>query len=263
MLCADSDKRGDKMLRSVIIAFSMYSRIPMPKTEWDERAMRYAMCFFPLVGAVLGATALCAAALMNALGAGTLLFSAVMTVLPIILTGGIHMDGFIDTSDAAASYADKGKRLEILKDPHIGAFSVIYTAVYFVLMMGIWSEATAPDIPVIAIGCILSRSLSGLSVVKFPLAKNTGLAAAFSSAADKKRTAAVLVVWAAAAVCASVFIDARRGIAMTFAALVVFFIYRYTSVRRFGGITGDLAGWFLQICEGAVAAAVIAAGRFL
>ena len=70
MLCADSDKRGDKMLRSVIIAFSMYSRIPMPKTEWDERAMRYAMCFFPLVGAVLGATALCAAALMNALGAG-------------------------------------------------------------------------------------------------------------------------------------------------------------------------------------------------
>ena len=63
--------------------------------------------------------------------------------------------------------------------------------------------------------------------------------------------------------CASVFIDARRGIAMTFAALVVFFIYRYTSVRRFGGITGDLAGWFLQICEGAVAAAVIAAGRFL
>ena len=57
------------------------------------------------------------------------------------------MDGFIDTSDAAASYADKGKRLEILKDPHIGAFSVIYAAVYFVLMMGIWSEATAPDIP--------------------------------------------------------------------------------------------------------------------
>lgn len=235
----------------------------MPKTEWDEKAMRYAMCFFPLVGAVIGAAAFFAAAAMKALGAGDMLFSAVMTVLPIVLTGGIHMDGFIDTSDASASYADREKRLEILKDPHIGAFSVIYTAVYFVLMMGIWSEAEMADMPVIAVGYILSRSLSGISVVRFPLAKNTGLAAAFSSAADKKRTAAVLALWIAAAVCAAVLIDMRRGIAAVIAAFAVFFIYRYMSVKRFGGITGDLAGWFLQICEGAAAAAVIAAGRFL
>ena len=41
-------------MRSLIIAFSMYSRIPMPRCEWDERGMKYSMCFFPLVGAVLG-----------------------------------------------------------------------------------------------------------------------------------------------------------------------------------------------------------------
>ena len=36
------------------IAFSMYSKIPMPKTDWNKQNMKYAMCFFPLVGSTIG-----------------------------------------------------------------------------------------------------------------------------------------------------------------------------------------------------------------
>lgn len=42
-------------MRAAIIAFSMYSRIPMPMFEWKEEDMKYAMCFFPAIGAVIGA----------------------------------------------------------------------------------------------------------------------------------------------------------------------------------------------------------------
>ena len=42
------------LLGSLAIAFSMYSRIPMPQVEWTGRRMRYAMCFFPLIGLVIG-----------------------------------------------------------------------------------------------------------------------------------------------------------------------------------------------------------------
>ena len=43
-----------KLLGSMVIAFSMYSRIPMPRVEWTKERMKYAMCFFPLVGVVQG-----------------------------------------------------------------------------------------------------------------------------------------------------------------------------------------------------------------
>lgn len=263
MLDACGDKRGHKMFRSLIAAFSMYSRIPMPRVEWDEKTIKYVMCFFPAVGIALGAAAYFAAAAMRALGAGTLLFSAVMTVIPIAVTGGIHMDGFMDTADALSSYGDREKKLEILKDPHLGAFSVIHAALYFILMLGLWSEAGKAEVLAASIGFVLSRALSGLSVVLFPKAKSTGLAAMFSSAADKKRAAAALAVWAAAAAAAAVFLDPLRGAAMTAAAVLVLLIYRRISTKRFGGITGDLAGWFLQLCEAAMLAAAIIAGRFV
>ena len=43
-----------RLIRSFLIAFSTYSRIPVPQVEWTEENRRYAMCFFPLIGAVLG-----------------------------------------------------------------------------------------------------------------------------------------------------------------------------------------------------------------
>lgn len=43
-----------KMWNSFKIAFSMYSKIPMPQSEWTDENMSLAMCFFPWVGAVIG-----------------------------------------------------------------------------------------------------------------------------------------------------------------------------------------------------------------
>ena len=44
-----------KFLEPMIIAFSMYSKIPMPRIEWNKENMKYTMCFFPLIGVVTGA----------------------------------------------------------------------------------------------------------------------------------------------------------------------------------------------------------------
>ena len=48
-----------KRLKSVLIAFSMYSAIPMPRTEWEPEGMRYALCAFPLVGLAVAAALWC------------------------------------------------------------------------------------------------------------------------------------------------------------------------------------------------------------
>ena len=237
------------MLKSMLIAFSMYSKIPVPKTEWNEKSMRYTMCFFPLVGVVIGALMYAAGTLILMADIKPVLKAAVMTVIPVMLTGGIHLDGFLDTMDAIGSWAPKEKRLEILKDSNSGAFAVIGGCVYFVLSLGIWSEMSLDMLKSAVPVFVLSRALSGLSVVSFPMAKNTGFAAMFSNAAHKSRVRIVMLLWIALTAACMVAINPLTGAAAVLCAAAVFAYYYFMSKKNFGGITGDLAGYFLQVCE--------------
>ena len=96
------------------------------------------------------------------------------------------MDGFLDTCDALSSWQEKERRLEILKDSHAGAFAILSCAVYLILTCGAMTSLRTELIPVVGLGFLMSRSLSGLSIVTFPMAKGSGLAAMFADRAKKK-----------------------------------------------------------------------------
>ena len=240
------------MLASCIIAFSMYSKVPMPRVDWSEKNMKYAFCFFPLVGAVLGAIVYGVATLLFHIHVSSLFFAALMSVLPIFYTGGIHVDGLLDTLDALHSYGDREKKLEILKDPHTGAFAIIGAVCYFVLSLGVWSEIQTKGLPFIAVGYILTRALSGLSIVTFPLAKNTGLAATFSDMSHKSRVKVTMVVYSLVCFIALLWIDLFLGMGVIVVSLGMFAYHYHICKKEFGGITGDLAGYFLQLNELAI-----------
>ena len=175
------------LMKSCLIAFSMYSRIPMPRTEWQEEDMRYVMCFFPLIGLAIGLLLCGWVWLAGRLQIGAALFSGVATALPVLITGGIHLDGFCDTLDALSSRQPQERKLEILKDSNSVAFAVIGCGLYFLLTFCFWMEwyPQGRYTWMLALGFVLSRTLSGLSVVRFPCAKNSGLLAMFSHAAAK------------------------------------------------------------------------------
>ncbi|MCR4943037.1 MAG: adenosylcobinamide-GDP ribazoletransferase [Clostridium sp.] len=238
------------MLEPVKIAFSMYSKIPMPEAKWDEKNMRYALCFFPFVGIVIGALFYLWFIISNSLGLNNILRSAVFTVIPILITGGIHVDGFVDTMDAVNSYQSKERKLEILKDSHIGAFALITCIVYFILNFGIVSEIRNFDsVFIIALGFVLSRSLSTMSIVKFQSAKNSGLARTFKDGAEKNTVKNVMIFYIILIAILMIYINAILGLGAFLSALSSFVYYKSMSYKNFGGITGDLAGFFLQICE--------------
>ncbi len=234
---------------SFVIAFSMYSRIPMPRVTWTDEAMRYAMCFFPLTGAVIGAAELFFFLLCSRLGAGSIFRSCVAVAVPLLLTGGIHLDGYLDTSDAVHSYGSREKRLEIMKDPHTGAFALISLSVYILLYLGAVSQLSADQAVLFPAIFVLERALSGLSVALFPLAKESGLAATFSHAAAKKAVAVTSCVYLFLSFLWLFYFGGMCGIFCMAAAFFSFWRYYRLSVREFGGITGDLAGYFLQACE--------------
>ena len=115
------------VLQTIAVAFAMFSAIPVPQFDWNEKNMRYAMCAFPLIGVVIGA----AWCVCGALPLPGLAKAAGFALVPVWVTGGIHLDGYADTCDALSSYGDREKKLEILKDPHCGAFAVIRLCSYF------------------------------------------------------------------------------------------------------------------------------------
>lgn len=238
-----------KLYESFKIAFAMYSKIPMPASDWSKENMRYAMCFFPMIGAVIGVILCGFYWFSERLLLGDLLSSSIFVLLPVIITGGIHLDGFLDTSDALHSYQPVERKLEILKDPHTGAFAIISSCCYFVLALGVWSEVNGKLLGILAVGFVLSRSLSGLSIVTFPMAKNSGLAATFSENASKKRVKITMYVYIILCLGGMVVQDLMIGLFCFISAIIVFFYYRHKAIKEFGGITGDLAGYFLQICE--------------
>ena len=93
---------------------------------------------------------------------------------------------------------------------------------------------------------VLERALSGFAVAAFPLAKDTGLAHTFATAADRQTVRRFLCGASALLVLA---LTVLGGGALAAAALLAMSRYYFVAKKQFGGITGDLAGWFLQRAE--------------
>ena len=128
-----------KIINSCIASFAMFSRIPMPNCDWEKDNIRFMLIFMPVVGAVIGGISYLWACFGTYLPLGDILYTVILFLIPFVLTGGIHLDGYLDTTDALSSWKPKEQRVEILKDVHVGAFAVIRGVVWFVFMLGVYS----------------------------------------------------------------------------------------------------------------------------
>ena len=252
-----------RLIRSFLIAFSTYSRIPVPQVEWTEENRRYAMCFFPLIGAVLGLILWGWLALCDALRIGAFLRGVIAALLPLLVTGGIHMDGYMDVTDALASWQPKEKRLEILKDSHAGAFAVMGCAGYLLLSAALFSEARAADGLKLLCVFVLSRTLSALALTIFRNARPQGMLDDFSRTAQRRMILVSGMIYGIVCVAIWGLTGGWLALICPAAAALCLFCYRHMAYKQFGGVTGDLAGWFLQVTELVLAAVVVMGGKLL
>ena len=246
------------MIRSILSAFLMYSRIPVPKVEWNEKNRRYVLGAFPLVGAVIGGMVILLKAVFNAIGVGSMMFACFAAVLPIVITGGIHLDGFCDVSDALSSYGDRQKRLDIMRDPHIGAFAVIRLVTLIIAEAGLFSQIkSVKELLLPSLGYVLSRALSGLLALTLRPASDKSSLVDFIRAADKKVNICMDAAFAAAASVGMVLIEPFSALCCIIAAGFTAEYFKHFVIKNFGGVTGDLCGWFLQLCEFWILAAAV------
>ncbi|MFI3207530.1 MAG: adenosylcobinamide-GDP ribazoletransferase [Eubacteriales bacterium] len=232
--------------RSFIICMAMYSIIPMPMIEWEKKNMKYTMCFLPLIGGIIGA---CMYGIYTVMGTFTENFQVIaLLFIPIILSGGIHMDGWLDTCDAYFSYGDKEKKLEILKDPRTGAFGVLGAIVYFMGLFAVFSqliENGGTYFLAVSLVYIISRSVGALCMILVPNARKGGLGASFSDASSQRCVCYTLGIWLLSCVIALWMMDLYLCIIILGTVFISLLVILPMYMRKFGGITGDLTGFLI------------------
>lgn len=251
------------VLRSIVAAFALFSAIPMPRIEWNSSTTRYMMAAFPLVGVVIGCLVLLWGTVCEALGLGPVLTGAGFALIPIAVSGGIHMDGLADVIDAQSSHAEPARKREILKDPHVGAFAVIGVCCYLVAYVALASEVGGRHVGMLACVPIVSRCLSGLATVRFRAASSTGMLASECGSADVRVVCVVLAAELAAVAVALAAIGPVVGIAVLMAAVGTLAYVRWLAQSQYGGMSGDLAGYFLQVAELCMLACIVFVGRLV
>jgi len=235
---------------AAVIAFAFFTVVPVPVLDWSGSRMRLVPLMMPLVGLACGLLAFGLYALLNLAGLTPFLKAVLLTLYFAVFSGGLHLDGLMDSSDAYFSRRDRERKLEIMKDSNVGAFAVITVVFVMLLKAGVLSELFSGGTRFGALMIflpVISRLLQSFMLYVFPSAKTDGLTKIFG-VLDKKNT--LLLGFLFAVVCAALFLIAGlRSLVMPLAAVLNLSVFYFSSKRQFGGITGDLLGAFLEISE--------------
>ena len=129
-----------RYFHAFVMCQSMFCAIPCPIQIWDEDAKDKMLLFLPVVGLEIGSIWVLLAWLCSLLSLPELLTGLVLTVWPFLATGQIHLDGFMDVTDAVGSYRTLERRREILKDSHVGSFAVIGVCLLLLAQFALFSS---------------------------------------------------------------------------------------------------------------------------
>lgn len=246
-----------KYFKGFLMAISMFTVIPLPRYEWDDEGGKNIMKFYPAIGLIVGLIWYGVFRLLNLLGASIIVTTAITLITPFILTGMLHLDGYMDVCDALLSRRDKEEKLRILKDPHTGAFAVISVVMLFVVnFSGLYTVISNSiqdnSINISTIGLILipiiSRSLMGYLLLSKESMKGSSLGAFFKQGTGKIDRFILLSSLIISSII-SIFIFGICGLIMSLAMILVSTFFVNNAVKEFGGMSGDSAGYGLVIAE--------------
>ncbi|MDU4884382.1 adenosylcobinamide-GDP ribazoletransferase [uncultured Clostridium sp.] len=249
-----------KYFKGFLMAISMFTVIPLPRYQWDDEGGKNIMKFYPVIGLIVGLIWYGAFRLLSLLGASIMVTTAITLITPFILTGMLHLDGYMDVCDALLSRRNKEEKLRILKDPHTGAFAVIsvvmlfivnFSGLYTVISNSIQGNSVNNNNNS-AIGLILipiiSRSLMGYLLLSKESMKGSSLGAFFKQGTGKVDRVILLSCLTLASIIL-VFIFGLYGLIISLAMILISTFLVNKAAKEFDGMSGDSAGYGLVIAE--------------
>lgn len=220
------------------------------QTAWSMEGFGRSVKYFPVVGAVIGCFLVTTAFYLKKFFPAHAA-AALLVVTGIVITGGLHCDGFMDTVDGIFSGRTRKKMLEIMKDSRIGANGA---AGFFCLLLCRWSLYL--DMPfskllaAVFIAPVIGRQAMVMAITCFPYARPAGIGKAFAEFADKKS----LLVAAGFSLAAVLPWGLPAAVGLS-TGLAVAVLAAYYISRLLGGLTGDVYGALTELTEVVVLAA--------
>ena len=232
-------------LTALSMAMSMFCALPCPCPRWDEDLRSRMLLCLPMVGLVIGGLWTAAAWVLDLIGCPDLLRAAVLACLPWLLTGFLHLDGYMDCADAILSRRDLPTRQKILKDSHVGSFAVIALVLLALAAVALFAGADLHGRywvqRVIPAG---SRSSAAASIFSIPPMEGSSYGAL---SRDPGGCAGMMLLAVALCVLA-VLLCGLPGLGAAGTLLTTLLFIR-RGVRQLGGMSGDISGMGITLGE--------------
>jgi len=229
------------------LAVSMLSVVPFFKVHHFYKGINgYSVMFYPLVGALLGGL------LYGFYMLCTLVFPQTHSVVLVfgawvVLTGALHLDGLSDTIDGL--FVAKEKALDVMKDSHVGGMGMIFSGVFLLLKLS--SLLALSDMFYIIPVMMLSRFGAVIALYHFPYVHKNGMGAL----AKEELTPLHYALAFGSVLLLSIVLHVSTLFLLTYG---VIYLLAQAFIRRYGGLSGDMYGFMIEVSELLLLNAVIA-----
>ena len=232
-----------RYLHAFFMCQSMFCAIPCPIQIWDEKARDKTLLFLPVIGLEIGAIWVLLARLCSLLP--PLLTALVLCVWPFLATGYIHLDGFMDVTDAVGSYRTLERRREILKDSHVGSFAVIGVCLLLLAQFALFASLPkGTNYLILLLIPAVSRCCSALAVALLkPMSTSQ-----YAQRQASKGYLCTLVLMLLALLVAGFLFCRRCGVALV-GCLLGYALAVRKGYQSLDGMNGDISGYALTLGE--------------
>src|SRR6266566_3775505 len=179
----------------LVAAVRFLSVLPMPgrmqPLEKDETAphLEVGSTYFPLVGLLLACLLWVLVLLLTPL-VPQLVLAALLVVALVILTGGLHLDGLMDSCDGLFGGRTRERKLEIMRDSRVGSFGVLGGACVLLLKFALFASLERHALLVALLVVLPSARWAMLLALSiFPPARSRGLGVTFQQTVTLQRLA--------------------------------------------------------------------------
>ena len=234
-----------QLLHAFAMCQSMFCAIACPWHIWNEKARDKMLLFLPVVGLEIGAIWAGLAYLARLIGLPALVTGVILCACPFVLSGFIHLDGFLDVADAAGSCRDLQRRREILKDSHVGSFAVIGCVLLMLAQFALFASAPdGADLRILILIPAVSRCCSVLAVSALrPMHTSQ-----YATRKKSKTQICIIIVLLCAAVAAGFLLCGKYGFALL-GCLLGYTLALCRGYRSLDGMNGDISGYALTVGE--------------
>ena len=236
-----------RWFKSLGLVLSFGTIFPMPNLgSVDDNSLRRSIAWFPLVGLILG-LALWGVNAVSAWIVPRAVAALIALTLYTLATGGLHLDGLMDTLDAIGSRKPATLALAIMKDSRIGAMGAIAA---ILLLMG--KALAFSRLPLTASpGAWVAVPMMARAAVIWPMALapaagDSGLGATY---AQKIPLRSIIIAIAMGILGVWLLLPVVAALVLTAVTIAMAWSWTRFIARRFGGFTGDTYGALIEIVE--------------